>query len=297
MSKYIEPQTSISASWLETLKYVNDADGRAVHVLSTVLNPTAPDDPGVRATIDRYLSVQQRGSVKIQPVDTVAGTIFSPLYRSPGFAWTPDLSVADKSKLDDAAARLYERYSTMLPTLTKFRANSHGTYFGRMISWPGKKPGGVNQVQDRIHALRGLRKRNVKTFNAADIAVGQEAAWVPLTDDGVPGLQTYAATDRRSRGFPCLVHIDLSLLHGRLNMIATYRHQYLITKAYGNMVGLARLQSFIAEQTGYEVGELAIMATMADAERSVWGGRRGVARIIADAESALTPVAVQSVGN
>jgi hypothetical protein len=297
MSKYVEPQTNISQSWLETLKHVHDAGGRAVHVLSTIMDPAAPDNPGIRAAVDQHLSVGMRGKVRIQPVDTVAGTIFSPLYRSPGFKWSPDLSKADKEALDNAATSLYERYSRMLPQLTKFRANSHGTYFGRMVSWPGRSGGGVNQVQDRINALRSLRKRNVKTFNAADISVGHEATWEPLVDDGIPGLQIYAATDRRSRGFPCLVHVDLSLFQGRLNMIATYRHQYLITKAYGNMVGLARLQRFIAEQSGYEVGELAIMATMADAEYGVWGGRRGVEKLIVTAEAALHPAIATPVAN
>lgn len=295
MSKYVEPQANISTSWLETLKHVHDAGGRAVHVLSTVLDPTAADSPGIRAIVDEHLSVGMRGKVRIQPVDTVAGTIFSPLYRSPGFKWSPDLSAEDKAALNSAASALYQRYSKMLPHLTKFRANSHGTYFGRMVSWPGKAGGGVNQVQDRIDALRSLRKRNVKTFNAADIAVGHESAWEPLAKDDAPGLQIYAATDRRSRGFPCLVHVDLSLFQGRLNLIATYRHQYLITKAYGNMVGLARLQSFIAEQSGYEVGELAIMATMADAEYGVWGGRRGVGKLIVAAEAAVEPVAAAAV--
>jgi hypothetical protein len=110
----------------------------------------------------------------------------------------------------------------------------------------------------------------------ADIAVGGEGDVAPPTDFEDIGLQTYAATDRRQRGFPCLVHVDLTLLDGKLSMLAVYRHQYLVTKAYGNLVGLSRLLRFLAQQTGYEVGELSVQATLADDERGTFGGREGI---------------------
>ena len=53
---------------------------------------------------------------------------------------------------------------------------------------------------------------------------------------------------------------------GRCTALAVYRHQYLITKAYGNLVGLSRLMHFLCEQTGAECGELVVHATLADAE-------------------------------
>ena len=65
-------------------------------------------------------------------------------------------------------------------------------------------------------------------------------------------------------------------------MAATYRHQYLVTKAYGNLVGLCGLLGFIAQQTGFGVGELVVNATFADAELGTYT-RRGVADVIAAA--------------
>jgi hypothetical protein len=245
-----------------------------VHVLTTITDPGA-EEPSIRAGIDHVLE-HNRGRAPRQSVDTVAGTIFpADLYIDVGVRWRPDLDAEEAGALDDAASDLYSNYETMLPLLRTADANHSGTYFSRMAMWPGKEPGGVNQLADRIRYLRGHRTRGVMTNNALDIAVGGEADLPDI------GLQVYAATDRRQRSFPCLVHIDLTLLHGRLSMLAVYRHQFLITKAYGNMMGLSNLLAFLAQQSGFEVGELAVHATVADDERAAYGGASGVAEIIA----------------
>jgi thymidylate synthase len=80
------------------------------------------------------------------------------------------------------------------------------------------------------------------------------------------------------------VHIDLTVFEGRLSMAAVYRHQFLITKAYGNLLGLSRLLAFLAQQSGYEVGELVVHATMADLEQDTYG-KPGLDRLIDAARS------------
>jgi hypothetical protein len=67
-------------------------------------------------------------------------------------------------------------------------------------------------------------------------------------------------------------------------MAATYRHQYLVTKAYGNILGLSRLLGFLAKQTGFQVGELMINASFADAEYRSYK-KAGVSELIAAARS------------
>src|SRR5262249_18505243 len=92
---------------------------------------------------------------------------------------------------------------------------------------------------------------------------------------------------RRTRGFPCLTHVDLTLHRGRLHATAVYRHQYLIDKAYGNLLGLSWLLQFLCQQTGYQLGELVVHATLADAQ----GRSRGlaIARDARDAPSFAPP--------
>ena len=56
------------------------------------------------------------------------------------------------------------------------------------------------------------------------------------------------------------------MFQGRLHATAIYRHQYLIDKAYGNLLGLSWLLRFLCQQSGFEVGELVVHATLADTQ-------------------------------
>lgn len=48
-----------------------------------------------------------------------------------------------------------------------------------------------------------------------------------------------------------------------------YRNQYYVARAYGNLLGLSRLQAFIAGELGLGVGELVCHATHAHLDGSV----------------------------
>jgi hypothetical protein len=279
MSSYITPTESLSEAWLRTLEHVVASGGRAINVISTVENPLAPENSDIRSAVDDILAEGDRKKVRIQSVDTVAGTIFPrDLYADTGLIYRSGMDPEELAKLDASAADLYMAYGEILPLLCTDGANSRGTYFGRMVSWPGKTGGGTNQISDRVARLRRSLNANREQRNVEDMAIGGEAELL----DGVAGIQVYAPRDRRERGFPCLVHIDLTLYEGRLSMAATYRHQYLVTKAYGNLVGLCGLLGFIAQQTGFGVGELVVNATFADAELGTYT-KRGIADVIAAA--------------
>lgn len=291
MTAVIAPAATIGQAWVNTLQAVNAEGGSAVNTLTTVTAP-GTEDAQIRAVADALLVPGRRGNTVIQEVETVANTIFpQSLYRSPGCEW----SAADAPReqaLDQAAQTLYSRYAEMLPMLRTVHANRRGTYFQRMTHWTVDDRV-VNQLADRVHYLRSARRQNLGSYNLCDIAVaveGESAAGADADPAIEAGVQLYASTDRRRYGFPCLVHVDLSVHDRRLHMLAVYRHWYLVTKAYGNMLGLSRLLAFLCEQTGYAVGELAVVAGTADAERGTNGGRRGIDRIWADA-SKVGPMA------
>ena len=258
MSKLLDTTKTISEAWLQALTHtVSQRKGRCVHLVMTVENPGSENE-AVRDALDRALETTATPSV-----ETVAGTIFpKTLYRSPGFSWSPDLDEPAVRALDIAARDLYQRYVQMLPILLRFPANSKGIYFARMITWPGKKPGGTNQLDMRISRIRSEFASGHRTNNTLDMDIGADA----LASEPIAGVQVYAPSDKRMQGFPCLVHIDLTLVDGTLHCLAVYRHQYLITKAYGNLVGLSRLMHFLCEQTGADCGELVVHATLANAE-------------------------------
>lgn len=277
MSLHISAQ-HISEAWIQALETVNSKPhGTATHALVSI---SAPHE-GAHTEVSKVVDLALRGRAK-HGVFTVANTIFpSALYHDPGLDWSAELSSEETALLDDAATELYEAYLETLPTLRRIHANRAGTYFSRMISWPGKSVTGTNQLAARIEALRSERRRHVKTSNFSDIALAGEA-------DGVGGgLEEYAVSDTRTQGFPCLVHIDISVRAGALSLLAVYRHWHLITRGYGNLIGLARLQEFLCQQTGFTVGELGVVAGHANAEHSDYSGKSGVAEILADAKAAL----------
>lgn len=268
----LEPQATSAQAHAAALAAAAPA-GKVLHLVATVTDPAAADSGAYAAVLD--------GISRSHAVRTVANTVFpSALYADPGRDWSPDLAAADVAALDQAAEDLYESYNLMLPGLVKADAGSaRGTYFGCLVSWPGKEPGGRNQLAERIAQLRRQR-RNVSTFNATDLIL-EGAGERPDDPDPVPGLQVCRSDQARTMSFPCLVHIDVSVLHGRLSMLAVYRHWHLVRKAYGNLVGLCELQRFLAQQSGFAVGELVVHAGVANTEQSGFGGARGIAALAA----------------
>lgn len=268
--------TSISEAWLQTLKIVNaQPEGKMVHLLTSVSEPWLPEDPVIRAAVDRVLtpSIQRP---RLQSIDTIANTIFpAGLYPDPRIPWSPE-DRANNAPVTAAAESLYANYAAIFPNLRRAHSeNRKGTYFSRMISWPGRTMDGMNQLERRLKHLRSMNMNNKSAFNASDIALGEPEA----NEDQDLGVNIYAATDHRTRSFPCLVHVDLGVYGNKLNLLGVYRHQYLIQKGYGNMIGLARLQKFLAQQSGYGVGELAVQATFATAEQGTFT-KAGVDRLL-----------------
>lgn len=261
MSHALAPVPTLSEAWLLGLEYaLKERGGRLVHLVTTITDPGS-EIIEVREGVDRALA--RAGS---QSVDTVAQTIFpAALYRDPGTVWSPGISNVLEQELDTAASDLYGQYLSMLPLLLTEPANSRGTYFSRMVSWPGKDIGGVNQLARRISRLRRERLRGNLTHNTLDIDLSADCI---VGAAPVEGTQIYAVTDERTQGFPCLVHLDFTLLDGVLHCVAVYRHHHFIDKAYGNYLGLSWLMQFLCHQSGSELGEVVVHATLANAQCS-----------------------------
>lgn len=255
------PFASLEEAWLGVLEATEaNRDGRLLHAVLSITDPVAPI-PEVVAANDALLV--PRGD---HSVDTVANTLFpANLYAPPDFDYHPDLKPEQLQLLDAAAEDLYAAYRDMLPDLCGFAGNAHGTYFGRLVSWPGKGGDGYNQLKRRVEQLRAHRKEKDSAANAADFAL-EGVAEIESAVVEAAGLQMYKSDDERQIAFPCLVHIDISVVHNHLSLVAVYRHWHLIHKAYGNLIGLTRLLHFLSQQTGYEPGKLMIHGTVANAE-------------------------------
>ena len=65
-------------------------------------------------------------------------------------------------------------------------------------------------------------------------------------------------------GGPCLSHISLKIRNkSELVLTALYRNHFYSEKVLGNLLGLARLQLFICDQTGLVPGSLVAISTLA----------------------------------
>jgi hypothetical protein len=296
MSVVLPPVPTLSAAWSAAFAAATAApSGQLVHVLMTVTEPAAEIRP-VRTAVDAVLA-----DTGAQSVETVASTIFPvDLYPVPPLAWDPELQERDRAVLDGAATALYDRYLQALPLLRTADGNAFGTYFQRMISYPGPGPGGFNQLASRIAALRAMR-RTAAQGNFFNLDLAADGAQPPRDqleggDAAGAGLQLLRPGQKRQRGFPCLVHVDLTVQGGTLHLFAVYRRQNLLSKAYGNLVGLSRLQAFLCQQTGLGLGQLTVMATFADAERAEFGIRR-IRALAADTAAAVAAAAAAADPN
>lgn len=288
MTLFVLPQPTLAEAWVETLRAVYDAGGTATNVLTTVTTPTLEQHEAFREAYDRHIFPHRRKKTAIYTAETVANTIFpESLYRRPDGNWEVD----DRARFEEAEDALYARYLKSYPILRRLvGANNHGTYFGRLVNWDCGKGEPVNQLKVRIAALREaqLRQRPYRLWNAFDFSLGDEG--LVTAEEAPPGMQMYQPGDHMrlaQRGFPCMVHVDLSLVDGRINLTGVYRHQYLITKGYGNLLGLARLQAFIAQQSGFDIGELCVLGTYSDDERKGAWNKTLATRILNDTSAAL----------
>lgn len=123
------------------------------------------------------------------------------------------------------------------------------------------------------YAYRLLRRRDPdgKTYNPLESCVAKmrdtvrkRAAYELGLGFGFD-LATYNDDDDRGdrMGGPCLSHLSFKVIGGAVHLAAMYRSHYYMHRAYGNLLGLARLQSFVAEQVELSPGPLVCHSTMA----------------------------------
>lgn len=256
MSLLIEANT-ISEAWLRAVEYLlAQPDHRAAHLLLSVTD--APDEvAGVRRCVDKLLP----SSGPSTELERVADTIF------PEDLYDPDE--------DDAFVKLMERWKLS----REFEALTvpNGNYFDWMVDYPSPR-GGFNQIEHVLTRLKTSYGSGVINSNQCELGVSDPGNELRIQTPG---------THRRTRGFPCLSHISITLYEGRVNLAATYRSQDFVHKAYGNLLGLGRLIRFLAFESGYQPGEVLCIATGAILTPPKPGGMTLVREVIACAKKQI----------
>lgn len=229
----IKGQTS-PAVWLAGLEYLNTLPkAEDFDVILHVSEPTvlSVEDRKVYEEVDRFLVSHGAFSVH-----TVAETIF-PLdeYQRAG------------------ANGVFDTYPERLREIQKARTDGNwGAYSYRLLRQRDAAGNVFNPLKDVLTKIKNHGKY-VASFELGD---------GPHFEDD---LRIYnAGTDRkRPYGGPCLSHLSLKVHDGRLRFNATYRSHYYVRRLLGNLVGLGRLQFFLAHEAGLKVGGLTINSTFA----------------------------------
>lgn len=216
----------ICEGWLAACRLLLGAPGReATNVVVRMTEPL-PEDTAVRAAADAFTARAGHASIA-----EVRNTIF------------PAAMAERHTEPGELAAAYMEDYR-----LRSQLAGGYGTYFGRICEQPSPNGGGTPQLEVLARRLReasqGTRWRSVYQVNI----------YAPFKDQ------------RKNRGFPCMAHLAFDLGRGargrasRLDCTALYRSQDLTMKGYGNYLGLAQLQAYLAAAAGFDAGELMIVA-------------------------------------
>jgi hypothetical protein len=251
---------NVSTAWVEALDRLLEVGGEAVNLNVVIADPTS-ETLEIRNVVDAFVHERRQARRRsVETIESVANTIF------------PESLYIDRLG-EDAEAHLYEMERR--GRSVSHRRNPYGTYFERMVAWPdGRARRGetfetFNQLDQAVTRLRRLRQQGTRRGNQFEVGLASpadEAIAMPVV---VPGRDTL------TMGFPCLSHVSLSLQKGVVHMTALYRNHDFIKRAYGNYVGLGRLLRFVAQQSGWPIGELECVSASATAVRGGAGFARG----------------------
>jgi thymidylate synthase len=246
----------IASAWVAAFEALAESKGQEIVNLTVTVADPGSELTGVRQQIDRQVAALRaagrRGFDK--SVHTVANTIFPvSLYRAGRPEAFYDAVRAAQSRRDGS--------------ITSWGSNA-GTYAGRLVAYPTYNRGELNQIKRIIEYLDA----DLSYRDRYEISLTSEAPDEnpdrPLSSPMASASTFVPAYDNAARGGQCLSHISLNVTDDRLSMTALYRHQTFVSRAYGNFLGLARLQHFLVQeaQKPLQVGELMVVASHAEIE-------------------------------
>jgi hypothetical protein len=249
---------SCPKAWLEGVEYLLERTPREAYNL--ILGVESPREMGpldfqIFDLVDTFLR-----KTKQLPITTIAGTIFPANHYLRG-----------------QAAGVYDEFPDEISKLPKISWGT-GAYAMRMLRKEGKN-GPINPLREMVEKIQ---KRMDQYHSAYEINVSE------LEDNFE--LPIYDAKDdfRRLLGQPCLSHLTFKVVEGKsLRLTVMYRSHYYVTKTLGNLLGLAQLQSFVAAETGLEVGALVCHSTHARIDTGDGVTLNGVKELVSACQQAL----------
>ncbi len=222
-------------AWVSATEHLL-ANGDALNVILDIAKPAAEGEAGpkVRRMLDTlYLREHQA------PLHTVAETIFP--------AW---------EYLHRGARGVYFNYQAQYRILMQRRPPPWGTYANRLISRKDRAGNEINPLDRLVGKMRKVRSGEVARYRSSyELGMADEPYEQALYDVAEDG--------NRWRGGPCLMHLSFKLIGDDVHLTALYRNHDYRYKVPGNLLGLARLQAFVANEVDARIGSLVVHSTLA----------------------------------
>jgi hypothetical protein len=236
---------SAPAVWLAGVQHLAARNGREdFDVFLHIATPTvlSAEDASVLRRVDGFLTSQ--GGL---PVNTVAETIF-PL----------------EDYLRGGVKEVFEAYPARMAKIHQARNDRRwGCYALRILRQRDHKGELFNPLKDILQKMK--KHSNYKA--CYELSSGR-----PFEDD----IAIYdGALDRKPTygNLPCLSHVSIKVDDGKVRLNATYRSHYYMQRLLGNLIGLGRLQFFLAHEAGLGVGPLTINSTFARLDTGANNGK------------------------
>lgn len=228
--KIIQNHKTLAASWLAACEHLALVPGHQdftvlLHIEEPLL--VRPADRQAARTLNKFLV--DHGAYGTH---TVAETIF------PGYEY-----------MRRGAAGVYAYPEAIFSRVKAHDESTWGTYAQRMLN-----------------PRKDYKGRTYVPLEACIKKMKDKVPWKAAHELGFFDLALYEDDQDRThrRGGPCLSHLSFKVMpEKRLQLTAMYRLHYYVERAYGNLLGLARLQTFVAQEVGLSVGPLVCHSTMA----------------------------------
>jgi thymidylate synthase len=231
----IPTQKSCARAWVAAASAVIARGDEYYNVVIDVEDPWTHDDNdnAVITLVDKFLRERNEN-----PIITIANTIFPQAqYEAHGSPAFYAVEHKDFDRLTDT-----KRWGRYFERITRHRKAEGETY---------------NPLQDMIDKLRRQEGAGVHYKAAYELAV-----YDPLRD----GRSLYGT-------LPCLSFLSFKL-HPKNGLLLTamYRNHTYVTRCLGNLIGLGRLQAFVAKEAGVKLGSLTCVSTHAEVDTGkTWG--------------------------
>lgn len=233
MVTLIEADTRLDA-WMRGTEYLLGHDPALNLVLAIEFPTRGPNGHAATERIDEFLAVE--GQI---PTHSVAETIFPGCeYKRRGLRG------------------IFETYPQQVyPSIKKHPSIRWGTYAHRLVHREGAAGQQINPLKQMIDKMKSelATPRPKKSCYELGMAEGEYdlPLYSPLRDG------------TRRMGGPCLSHLSFKLFNGAVHLTALYRSHDYGYKVPGNLLGLARLQSCVADETGQHIGGLVVHSSYA----------------------------------